>query len=316
MRISGFSMGKNVVKLYYPIKEAIMSVLPIVDEFVFALGKGDDDDTTLEELSKINSPKLKIVYTEWDTVKYPHGAVNAQQTDIAKSHCTGDWLLYVQADEVVHERYLPLIYQRCEQLLHHEAVEGLLFDYKHFWGDYKHYHVSHGWYKQEIRIIRNRPDIHSWKDAQSFRKIPDFDGQDYYLQEGTFKLGVAKVAAEIYHYGWVRPPRLMNTKRKSMETIYKGAEAAEKQLQHEGPLFDYGNLGLLPIFKDTHPAVMEEFISRFNWADELQYTKGKPLNRPLHKHEKTKYQIITWLEQNVLGGREIGGFKNYTLIDV
>lgn len=36
-------MGRNVSKLYYPVKE---SILPLVDEFVVALGKGDEDDNT------------------------------------------------------------------------------------------------------------------------------------------------------------------------------------------------------------------------------------------------------------------------------
>ena len=46
MKISGFTMGKNVQKLYYPIKQSIMSILPIVDEFVVALGDSDEDDET------------------------------------------------------------------------------------------------------------------------------------------------------------------------------------------------------------------------------------------------------------------------------
>ena len=32
--ISGFSMCRNADSLYYPVKESIESVLPIVDEFV------------------------------------------------------------------------------------------------------------------------------------------------------------------------------------------------------------------------------------------------------------------------------------------
>ena len=40
-------MGKNVSKLYYPIRESIESILPIVDEFVIALGDSDEDDNTI-----------------------------------------------------------------------------------------------------------------------------------------------------------------------------------------------------------------------------------------------------------------------------
>ncbi|MEL6134555.1 MAG: hypothetical protein AAFR59_14440, partial [Bacteroidota bacterium] len=197
MRISGFSFAKNAVKLYFPLKQAIESILPIVDEFIVAIGDNDADDATRAEVESIGSPKIRIVDTVWDIEKYPRGTENAHQTDIAKSHCTGDWLFYLQADEVIHERYLPIIKKRCEDLLDDDEVEGLIFDYKHFWGDYDHYHLSHGWYKQEIRIIRNHPDIHSWESAQSFRRIPNFDGKDYRQQEGTYKLEVSPSHSDI-----------------------------------------------------------------------------------------------------------------------
>jgi len=90
MRISGFTMVKNATKLYYPIKASILSVLPICDEFIVALGDCDPDDFTRTEIESINSPKIKIIDTVWDLNKYSRGTENAHQTDIAKSHCTGD----------------------------------------------------------------------------------------------------------------------------------------------------------------------------------------------------------------------------------
>ncbi|MFC2117001.1 hypothetical protein ACFLTU_11040, partial [Bacteroidota bacterium] len=92
MKISGFSMGKNAGKLYYPLKQAVLSILPIVDEFVVALGDSDADDNSREELLSLKSDKIKIIDTVWDIEKYPRGTEHAHQTDIAKNHCTGDWL--------------------------------------------------------------------------------------------------------------------------------------------------------------------------------------------------------------------------------
>ncbi len=83
-------------------------------------------------------------------------------------------------------------------------MEGILFKYRQFWGDYDHYITSHAWYANEIRIVRNDKEIHSWESAQSFRRIPEFDGIHYREKKGTFKLKVARVDAHIYHYGWVR----------------------------------------------------------------------------------------------------------------
>lgn len=312
MKISGFTMVRNATKLYYPIKPAIESILPIVDEFIVALGKSDDDDRTEEEILSIQSDKIKIIKTVWDLEKYPRGTVHAQQTNVAKQHCTGDWLFYVQSDEVVHEKYLPEIKKRCKELLHDQEVEGLLFHYKHFWGDYNHYVLSHAWYPNEIRIIRNRPEIYSWWTAQSFRRIPNFNGIDYRQREGTYKLKVAKVEAYIFHYGFVRPPHLMQKKRKAFNTIHWGEQKTETRFKNEVEAYDYGNLSKVEEYKETHPAVMADFIKNFNWQDQLRFSGGPGPH--MQKHEKLKYRVLTFLEQKIFGGKQISGFKNYILL--
>lgn len=315
MSISGFTMVKNATKLYYPIREAILSILPIVDEFVVALGDCDPDDHTREAIESIASDKVKIIDTVWDLKAYPNGMENAHQTDIAKSHCSGDWLFYLQADEVIHEKYLPVIQRYCSALAADQDVEGFLFNYIHFWGDYQHHQNGHGWYKKEIRIIRNRPDIHSWESAQSFRRIPDFDGKNYRQQEGTYKLKVVQLPAYVYHYGWVRPPHLMQNKKKALDTIHKGKERVADLYKNQKDFFDYGPLGKCAVFEGTHPAVMEDFIKKFDWQEQLNFSKKEiHPNRKKQKHEKPKYRLLTFLEQKLLGGREIGSFKNYILI--
>lgn len=311
MKISGFTMGRNVTKLYYPVKESILSILPICDEFIVALGKGDTDDRTREEILSIGSEKIKIIDTEWDFVKYPNGTEMAHQTDIAKSYCTGDWLFYIQADEVVHEKYLPIIKNRCKQLFDDLEVDGLLFSYCHFWGDYDHIVDHHGWYKNEIRIIRNKPDIHSWRDAQSFRIIPGFDGKNYRQQADTYKLKVARVDAAVYHYGYVRPPVYMKTKTKEFTRLFIGNKV--DQNFSKDIKFDYGPLNRYTKFKGTHPAVLKDFIEKFNWKEELQYTGKINNTRVKHKQEKLKYRIVTFLEKYVVF-RPLWEFKNYKLL--
>lgn len=314
MRISGFTMVRNADKLYYPIKESILSILPLVDEFVVALGDCDADDRTGLLIKSINSPKIRILNTKWDLQRFPRGMEHAHQTDIAKDACTGDWLFYLQADEVVHEDDLPLIKSRCQQLLHDDEVEGFLFKYLHFWGDYFHHHRSHGWYPFEIRIIRNNKEIHSWQSAQSFRKIPHFDGLNYRTKKGTKKLKVAMMDATIFHYGYVRPPDFMQRKRKTFDSIHHGAATAGELYEKQAPVFDYGALGCLKTFSGSHPKVMRERIESFNWPQELNYSKKAKLHRPKYKHEKIKYKILSAIEDKLFNGKELFGFKNYKLL--
>jgi hypothetical protein len=43
MRVCGFTIIRNALRFDYPIVEAILSVLPVVDEFVVLVGNSDDE---------------------------------------------------------------------------------------------------------------------------------------------------------------------------------------------------------------------------------------------------------------------------------
>jgi len=66
LKISGFSFVRNGVSLYYPVAESIRSILPICDEFVIAVGKGDEDDGTREAIAAIGDPRIRIIDTVWE----------------------------------------------------------------------------------------------------------------------------------------------------------------------------------------------------------------------------------------------------------
>ena len=307
-------MGRNALKLYYPMRQSVESILPLVDEFVVVLGDSDEDDTTRNEIEAIGSPKIRIIDTVWDIEKYPRGMVHARQSDVAKQECRGDWLFYLQSDEVVHESDLEKIGRRCEELNSDREVEGLLFRYHHFWGDYWHVQDGHCWYRKEIRIVRNDPDIHSWESAQSFRRIPGFDGIHYRQQEGTHKLKVADVDAAIYHYGWVRPPAVMQNKIKAFSIHHRGKERVEADVaaRRYERMFDYGNLSRITRFTGSHPSVMKDWIARFDWEEQLRYQgPARSLNPIRSKHERPKYRLLSWIEKILLGGRRLGEFRNY-----
>ena len=309
MKISGFSFVRNGIKLYYPVVEMIKSILPIVDEFIIAVGEGDEDDTTRDQIIEIGDPKIQIIDTVWEEKYFKKGAINGIQTNIAKQVCCGNWLFYLQSDEVVHEKYLPIIKNRCHELLDNQQVEGLLFRYKHFWGNYDHYHTGHGWYPNEIRIIRNDPDIYSWQSAQSFRRYDDYDNPRQ--EAGHHKINVATVDAEIFHYGWVRPPHLMQNKRRALDSVHWGSGRAKKYYEKAPKEFDYGPLNLLGKFTESHPRVMKEKIADMDWQDKLQFSgKANPYRAP-HKHERLKYRILSLFEKWFYGGKQIGGFRNH-----
>ncbi len=294
MKISGFSFVRNAAKLFYPIVESITSILPLVDEFVIACGDSEDDTT--EMIRSIGDPKVKIIETVWDPAHFVKGASNAVQSNIALDACTGDWCFYLQADEVVHERYLPVLREKMEQYLDVPEVEGLLFDYVHFYGSYHLYQVAHNWYGHEIRIVRNGIGVRSWESAQGFRI-------------GTRKLRVVPADAEIYHYGWVRPPVKMMKKQIALSSVHHEKAWVEERYPSEDAAFDFGSLKTCRRFEGSHPAVMKERTASLDW----QVQPGKP-NKKDHKHDRLGMRILTFVENNILGFK-LGEYKNYVLID-
>src|SRR5690606_32730665 len=112
---------------------------------------------------------------------------------------------------------------------------------------------------------------------------------------------------------WVRPPRYMQKKYVSFVSDYKGKENAHLFLKYKQPEFNYGDLEKLRRFTGSHPAVMQEMISRFNWQDQLDSFKDQE-TRTLHKHEKWKYRFLSWIEEHIMGGEQIFTFKNYKLL--
>ncbi len=304
MKISGFTMVRNASKYYFPIKESILSILPIVDEFIVALGDNDPDDNTRKEIESINSDKIKIIDRIWSENDFVDGRVFANETTFALSQCKGDWCIYLQADEIIHEKDHERIKNVCQEQLTNDEIDGFLFNYHHFFGDYDHYLPFHGWYKNEIRIVKNNIGIYSYKDAQSFRK------------GDNKKLNVLAIDPYIYHYGWVRPPILMQSKKKEQDSIHHGKDVINAQYKSKSNSYNYGPLGRIPIFKASHPKVMDDFRAKINWKDELNYSTKSNLKRPKMKHEQLKYRLFSFLENTFNGGREFFGYSNWNRVRI
>src|SRR5688500_13123312 len=106
MKVTGFTFVRNAEKYSYPAREAILSVLPLCDEVIVSVGNSDDD--TLGIIQRIGSPKIKIIHTIWDDSLREGGKVLAVETDKAYAAIPSDtdWAFYIQADEILHEKYI------------------------------------------------------------------------------------------------------------------------------------------------------------------------------------------------------------------
>jgi hypothetical protein len=292
MKVAGFTFIRNAIKNDYSIVEAILSILPICDEFIVAHGNSEDE--TLQLIENIKSPKIKIINTIWDDSLREGGQTFAQETDKAFNAISKDvdWAFYIQGDECVHEKYLDTIKKEMELCKNDLKIEGLLFNYKHFYGSYDFFAHSRRWYRREVRIIRNLPGMHSYKDAQGFR----YNNQ---------KIKVKLIKAYIYHYGWVKPPTGLNNKVRNFNKFYTQSDEWIDNTYPEFAEFDYKNADQLFKFEETHPIVMQERIAKSNWTFSIDPTKSKnklPFRR----------KLLAWIEKHT--GFRLFEYKNYKLI--
>lgn len=262
MKVSGFTFIRNAVLLDYPIVAAIQSILPLCDEVVVAVGNSTDD--TLALIQNID-PKVRIIQTTWDDTLRENGRVLAVETDKALAAIApdADWAIYIQGDEVLHEADHPNILKAMTRFQHDQDVDGLLFDYLHFYGSYDYIGVSNNWYKKEIRIIKPGRGIFSFRDAQGFRKAPDQ------------KLKVAPANARVFHYGWVKDPQAMQRKQESFHKLWHDDAWLEKNIK-VATAFDYeDHIHELARFEGTHPQWIAARIAERNWTFQTDISRNK-----------------------------------------
>jgi hypothetical protein len=245
MKVSGFTFLRNGQKLGYPFVASIRSILPLVDEFVIALGPCADD--TEKMVRAIGDPKIRILPTQWNERLRPDysvkGFVYGQQKSIALFNCTGDWAFYLEADEVVHENDLTKIRAAMEKHLDDERVEALAFDYLHFYGNANTHVWSPGWYRSEVRIIRNT--IPAWSSEALFFNVVDGHKKSRYPR-------AAHTGATIYHYGWLKNDAQL-AEKKNNNSKHWGKSAS---------VVDYSEIDpqTLRHFTGIHPKPVQDWL--------------------------------------------------------
>jgi len=262
-----------------------------VDEFIVSVGNSDDG--TLQLIETIESPKIKIVHSVWDESLLEGGKVLAAETDKALAHVnpSADWAFYLQADEVVHEKDLDKIATAAEHYHTDKQVEGLLFNYVHFYGTYDYAGDSRRWYGHEIRMIRNNGNVVSYRDAQGFRS------------RQNKKLCVKKIDATIYHYGWVRHPHKQLEKLSHFYALWGEGNYVTPQLSEEEQFDFFKDADSLMMFKGTHPAVMQKRIAEKNWQADFDVSKKR-----FSFKDHLLYRIEKWT------GKRLFDYQNYKMI--
>jgi glycosyltransferase involved in cell wall biosynthesis len=290
MKISGFTFIRNGNVLGYPFVPSIRSLLPLCDEVIVNVPRSTDG--TLESVKAIGDPKIRVIESDWDEREKVGDPIMRRHTDLALEHCTGDWCVYIQGDEVLHEDSIPAMRASMERELNHPPVQGLLVNYTHFYGSFWTEVYSFGWYYQEVRVVRRDPNIRSCGGAQGFRTT---DNQ---------KLRVKDSGGRFFHYGYAVEPSQARTKHGNLADVYGDAEQVQA-IQNRPERFYDDDQKVRP-FRGTHPAVMREMVDRATWT----YTSRNPWVRFRREYFWEDIALIV----KRCTGLTLGVHKNFRLI--
>jgi hypothetical protein len=286
VKVSGFTIVRNAIKLDFPVEASIRSLLPVCDEVVVNVGRSEDE--TLALVRSVGDPRIRIVETEWDMTR--RNTVLGHETLRAMRECRHPWGIYIQADEVLHERgavELAAAIQRHDGDL---RVEGLLVRYLHFYGGFDTIATHRRWYRREVRAVRLDPalDIRPYQGAQGFRVGPEHR-----------KIRARLTTAEMFHYGWARPAQALREKRELGKTMYPWRDADERK-----PLLAWVP-GIRP-FRGTHPAVARA------WIEPRRLDPDRAIAPRRFRWRFLRYYISGAIER--LTGVRVFEFRNYTLV--
>jgi hypothetical protein len=288
MRIAGCTIVSNAVLLDFPVVPSIRSLLEVCDVVVANVGPADDG--TLELLATIRDARFKVVRGRWDLSQ--GGRMLAVETNYALGAVDADWTIYLQADEVLHEADTPRLRQSLAAAAGDPRVEGLLFDYLHFYGSFNRLATNRTWIRREVRAIRPGGSVQSYAEAQGFRVLP-----------GGRRVRGRISGCRVFHYGWARPIAALQAKREIDHGLYHATDGRPMRPPIPGRLSS--QVGLMP-YNGSHPAVA------LPWLREREGSLPPDL-QPLRWNARQLQLALLHGMERLTGWRPFE-FRNYTTV--
>lgn len=149
MSISVVTIAKNIIKQGYCFWESLQSSLPFAAEII--ISEGYSDDKTMEYLKefkkKYDKVSMLIFQDKWEEQSF-HGEVITKVSERAIKKANGDWIYYLQADEII-----PLeTAQYIKNISKSDKYNSVAFPFVHFIRAWEP--SRNPAYKNAIRMIR------------------------------------------------------------------------------------------------------------------------------------------------------------------
>jgi len=158
MKLSAVLTFRDGIKLGYPFLESILSVLPIVDEYLINDGGSTDGSWEILEQLKDQYPDKIHLYQMKDRPSIRWDCVSEQYNHLF-TEATGDWVYQGDGDELIHENKV----MGFKDALESQPKDALVL--RHLRWEVFNWWAETGWYDYwPARTIRNGYNLYQdWK---------------------------------------------------------------------------------------------------------------------------------------------------------
>lgn len=219
MKLSAIISYRDCIRTGYPFLEAILSVLPIVDEYL--INDGGSTDGTLEvtkRLAEMYQDKI-ILYDIPDYTCTLWQCVTEQYNKLLDD-ATGDWIFMGNADELIHENDLKTFKHTLEQTPKETIV------YRHLRKEISNWWSELGWYDYyPARTVRNIDGI--------FQSWPSHGGDEFLIPEWKWLRYPPECQTlegyMMWHYYTMFLDNILEKRKHDSEEVASGDKARMKQ---------------------------------------------------------------------------------------
>lgn len=243
MSITGVTIIRNGNLLHYPWKLCITSLLTCCDKVL--VNCSPTEDGTYEDLKsfqKQNPGRIDIVQSDWDMGNTGNGSMLADEANKLLPYVETDWVMYLQADELVHEKDANYFKWITKIISPEFSQIEMLRTY--FWGSlYKRY-APH-----EIFLGRLfRTGTHT------------IGGDGMYLIRNS---GAVYRAADelIYHYSRMGRPDEITARIRTLDRLFHTEEEVKLMKPFDYSLENPFALILYDSIKGVHPEGVRKFYN-------------------------------------------------------
>lgn len=236
--LTGISLIRNGNKLNYPFIQCFNSLTNLCDQVIINIDYSDGSDKTLETIAEkvTDLKKTTIVSSKWNMSNTGDGRELAKQINLLLPFVDSEWIIYLQADELIHEKDVQLIREYLKELPPEISQVELYRTY--FWKD-----------------LDTRAENHEIWLGRIFRQGTHTVGGDgMYLNRNNGE--VIRSPFWIYHYSRIGTEEQIDNRIKTLDRLFHD----EETVQHFSTFSFNQSVRTVP-FTGTHPHDVVQFFN-------------------------------------------------------